>query len=324
MRNYFTITFLLFFGLVTAVSTTSCRAEEPEMFTIGVLNLAPPLEPILDGFQVEMAAFGYVEGETIVYVYAGPAGSMDQLQPNLQQLLDAEVDLILSLSTPATQAVQQSGTTIPTVFAPVTDPVGAGVVENMTVPGGNITGVTFGTSDGQRLEWLLRVAPDIERIFIPYNPDDGSPVAALATVESVAAELGIALVTAETRTLSEIETAVNNIPDDIDAIFLLPDSLVVAQTPEFVRVTRERGVPLSTPNDSQVAEGALLSFGFSMTDIGRQSARLADQILKGGDPAEIPVEYAEFFLAVNLETAAIIGLDIPDELLRQADIIFRQ
>ncbi|MFO7537897.1 MAG: ABC transporter substrate-binding protein [Chloroflexota bacterium] len=317
------LTFITIIILSATFLLTGCREDEPEMVTIGVVNLAPPLEFIFDGFKEGMAEFGYVEGETIVYIYEGPAGSMEALEPAVQQLVDANVDLILSLSTPATQVVRQTTTTIPTVFAPVTFPVEAGVVADMTLPGGNITGVTFGTSDGQRLEWLLRIAPDVERVFIPYNPEDGSPVGALAVVESVAGELGVELVTVETRTPAEITEAVNNIPEDIDAVFLLPDSLVVAQVAEFAQVTRQRQLPLSVPNDTQVMAGALISFGFSMAEIGKQSARLADHILNGADPAETPVEFAEFFLTINLETADIIGLEVPDEILRQADTIIR-
>jgi putative tryptophan/tyrosine transport system substrate-binding protein len=322
---YQTSIFTVFIAVMLSATLllVGCREDEPEIVTIGVVNLAPPLEAIFDGFKEGMAEFGYVEGETITYIYEGPAGSMDALEPAVQHLLASNVDLILSLSTPATQVVKQVDTTVPAVFAPVTNPVEAGVVADMRLPGGNITGVTFGTSDGQRLEWLLRVAPDVERIFIPYNPEDGSPVVALATVESVAAELGIELVTIETRTPAEITEAVNNIPEDVDAVFLLPDSLVVAQTAAFAEATRQRRLPLSVPTDSQVRAGALISFGFSMTEIGKQSARLADQILNGADPAETPVEFAEFFLTINLETAAIIGLDIPDEILRQADTIIR-
>ena len=319
---------LLAFSLLILIAVpfliVGCQPDaEPKMVTIGVLNLAPPLNPIFDGFQEGMANLGYIEGETIAYIYEGPVGSIEALDPALQHILAAEIDLILSLSTPATQMVAQANTTIPTVFAPVTNPVEAGVVANMILPGGNITGVTFGTSDGQRLEWLLRIAPTVKRIFIPYNPDDGSPIAALATVQEVATQLGLELVTLETRTADEIAAAVDNLPQDIDAIFLLPDSLVVAQAAAFAQIARQRQLPMSTPNESQVAEGALISFGFSMVEIGKQSARLADQLLQGADPAETPVEFAEFFLTINLETANIIGLDVPDAILRQADMIIR-
>jgi putative ABC transport system substrate-binding protein len=294
-------------------------------YTIGVVNLSFNLEDTVEAFKEGMTELGYIEGENTTYIYEGPAG-IDKLDAVAQGLVAADVDLILSLTTPATQAAQRAttGTDIPVVFIPVTDPVGAGIVDSLTKPGGNITGVTYGIQEGRRLEWLLQVAPTIEQIYIAYNPDDQSPVLALETVREAAMKLGVELITHEARTSEEATAAFENIPKEADAIFFLPDSVVNARGPDWFEKAIDLKLPTSGPNTATVEDGALTTYGVDLTvSAKQQAARLADQIFKEIKPADLPVETAEFYLAINLKTAEAIGLDISDEILLQADIIVR-
>ena len=120
-----TISRLLLLVLVISLLLIACQDEQSKTFTIGVVNLSPTLNPSLDGFKAGMAALGYVEGENVTYIYDGPTGSIEALQPEVEKLLDAKIDLIFSLSTPAALKAKQAveGTDIPVVFAPVSDPV---------------------------------------------------------------------------------------------------------------------------------------------------------------------------------------------------------
>jgi putative ABC transport system substrate-binding protein len=301
---------------------SACGAREPEARTIGVINLVPGLDDAVAGFKEGMAELGYVEGENVTYIYEGATNRIDTLDSAAQGLVEADVDLILSITTPATQAAQRAtaGTDIPVVFVPVTDPVGAGIVDSLSNPGGNTTGVTFGTQEGRRLEWLIQIVPTIEEIYVPYNPEDQSAVLALGIVSEAATKLGVELITHEVRSPEEIPAAVENISEEADAVFLLPDSLLGTHATEFV----ELQLPTSAANPSDLMDhGVLTSYGVEVTAAGRQAARLADQIFQGVKPADLPVEMAEFYLAINLKTAQAIGLDISDEILRQADIIVR-
>lgn len=315
------VTLLILAGLLLI----ACEPAQPKTVTIGVVNLAPVLDPIFDGFKAGMAEKGYIEGEDIIYIYEGPVGSIDKLEPAIQTLLDSGVDLVLSISTPATQAAHQltAGIDVPVVFVPMTDPVAAGVVQSLGHPGGNVTGVTFGASEARRLEWLLKAAPNVKRIYVPYNPDDTSPVIALTRVSEAASKLGVELVPREARNSDEITAAIEAIPEDVDAIFLLPDSLVVSRASDFIVAALDLNLPFAVPGDEEVEAGALISYSMNFHASGEQAARLADQILKGTKPADLPVETAEFFLVINLQTAEAIGLYIPDEILRQADTIIR-
>lgn len=310
--------------IVISLLLTACGGKE-KVYTIGVISLSPNLEDTVTAFKEGMAEFGYVEGENVTYIYDGIT-PMDELDAAAQELVAADVDLILSLTTPATQAAQRAtkGTDIPVVFIPVTDPVGAGIVESMTKPGGNITGVTFGAQEGRRLEWLLQVVPTIQEIYIAYNPDDQGATLALQTVSDTAAKLGVELITREANSPETIEAAFADIPEEADALFLLPDSVVNARADEWIDLAIELKLPTSGTNLDLMREGTLTSYGIDMTVSAKeQAARMADQILRGIPPSDLPVEMADFFTGINLQTANAIGFEVPEETLRQADVIVR-
>ena len=307
---------------------TACgggQPEEPESVTIGVVNITPVLDPIFDSFKEGIVDLGYVEGENVTYIYEGATGSVDGLQPAAQRLLEGDSDLIVAITTPAAQAAKQAtaGTDVPVVFI-TPDPIAAGIVEDLSQPGGNLTGVSIGPPDARRLEWLLEIAPNVERVFVPYNPEDPSVAPVLAQLTEAASDLGLELVLREARNDEELTAAIESIPQDVDAIFIPTDTLVFTRIDDFIEAARERRLPISTVAPNQVeVQGALVAFGYEPSAAGRQMARIAGQVLQGVDPAGIPVETAEFFLYINLQTADTIGLDISDEILRQAESIIR-
>jgi putative tryptophan/tyrosine transport system substrate-binding protein len=312
--------------IITGLLLTGCGgAPKAKTYTIGVVNPSVNQEGTVKGFKDGMTDLGYVEGKNVAYIYDGPV-SGDKLDAVAQSLVKAKVDLILTITTSATKAAQKAtaGTNIAVVFIPVTDPVGAGVVASLTKPGGNTTGVTPATQEGKRLEWLLQVAPKIKRIYIVYNPKDQSPVLALKTVSETAAQLGVELITREASTTEEAMVAFKNIPKEADAIFLLPDSVVNARGADPYKIATELGLPSSGPNVATVNDGALTAYGVDLTIAARkQAARLANQILQGTKPADLPVETTQLFSAINLKTAQAIGLGVPDAILRQANVIIR-
>lgn len=313
-------------AIVTGLLLTACGAQQPKTYKVGLLNIAGGLEAALwPGFKEGMTEFGYIEGKNITYVYQGVPDSVDQLDTLAQELVKADVDLILALTTPPALAAKRAtaNTDIPVVFVPANDPVGAGLVSNLKNPGGNITGITFGAQEPRRFEWLIQVAPAAKQVYIPYNPDDPSAVTTLARISEVATQLGVELVTYEVRTPEEIPASIENMPEEVDAIFTLPDNVVGHRTAEYAEAAIQRKLPASAPNPKGVEEGMLTTFSSDEVTSGKQAARLADQILKGIKPANLPVETAEFFSMINLKTATAIGLDVPDTILRQTNKIIR-
>jgi len=315
-------TYLLCIGLL-AVACIPIQTKTVK--TIGFVNIAPVLDPVIEGFKDGLAELGYVEGEDVTYIYAGATKNINELGPATQKLLDAEVDLIVALSVVTAQAAKQvtAGTEVPVIFVPASDPIGSGIVDSLSRPGGNMTGITRPELGTQGIEWLVKVAPTVKRVYIPYNPEDQAPAISLAVIEAGAGELGLELVTQEARNDEEITAALETIPDDVDGIFLLPDNLVVSRIDDVAKAAIDHSLPLASQTGAEVEAGALVAYGFDFRAMGKQAARLADQIFLGADPAELPVETAEYFLTINLKTAEAIELDIPDTLLRQADHLVR-
>jgi putative tryptophan/tyrosine transport system substrate-binding protein len=317
---------ILIWVVLLTMALAACDNEKKTTYSVGVINVTPTLDQTLAGFKKGMTELGYTEGKKIRYLYDEPTKDMSKLSAAVQTLVAAKVDLILSITTPATLAAKQAtaGIGLPVVFAVVTDPVGAGIVDSLQHPEGHITGVAFGIAEARRLEWLVRIAPQIKQIYVPFNPKDRSPVLALKMVRAAAAKLGVKLITREVHDSETLNNAVLNIPAEADAVFHLPDSLIGTRLSDLVTTANQRGLSTSAANIMDVNRYHMLtSFGLDQHLIGKQAARLADQILKGGKPADLPVEMAEFYLAINLKVAKTIGLTIPDEILRQADIIIR-
>lgn len=318
---------LLAAGIVLALWALSYQAYQPQgVRRIAMLSLTAVDSATQEGFRQRMAELGYHENREVSYDVAGPAGRVENLDRLLADLLSRRPHLLMVSSTPATQAARRAveGTGVPVVFAPVNDPVAAGVVASLKAPGGNLTGVRLPVGDQRRLQWLKELAPSIRRVVVPYTPSDGSARSTLAQLRQVAPQLGIELVERPLQGAEQLDHLLAVFPVQGDAVFLPRDSAIEANISSFVRFAKARRLPLSVPGVVQVEAGALFSYGFVHQEIGRQAARLADQVLRGSRPADLPVETADSYLAVNLKTAAVIGVAVPDYVLKQASVIVRE
>lgn len=323
---------LVLFTLLISLLLTACGSSDKEeeqeadaSYTVGIINIAAILEPVVDGIKDGMIEFGYTEGGNVTYLYEGPV-ARDAVEALVASYEEQGVDVIISLTTPATitvkEATTESGT--PVVFVPVNDPIGAGIVEDLVAPGGNITGIISGQSEDRRLEWLLTFAPDAEQIYYPYNPDDSSPVRTLEFLQTdVAPRFNVEIVPVEAADEDAVRAAIENIPEGIDAIYLPSDARVGALLSEWVAKAEELGIPLSGSSLAHVEAGALCSYSYSPYESGKQSARLVDQILQGADPGSLPVETAEPLFSVNLAAAEAINFEVTEDILLQANIIVR-
>jgi putative ABC transport system substrate-binding protein len=158
---------------------------------------------------------------------------------------------------------------------------------------------------------------------VPYDPEDSASTSALEQIEAIAPDLGVEIVEGTARSDDQVTELLANIPGDVDAIFMVPGTTVNQRLQDLLAVALARNLPVSGPSTIQVEQGALTTFGFIHHKVGAQAAHIADQILKGADPGTLPVQTAESYLVVNLNTAQDIGLEIPYEVLQQAETIIR-
>jgi len=319
--------------LAALLGLTGCdrgelSATKPKPQVIAMVQLTEVDRSTVAGFQEEMATLGYQEGKNITYLSVPPAGSIDKLEGIIKGLLAKQPDLLLVSSTPATLVAKRLTATDrkkpPIIFAPVNDPLAAGIVTDLKHPGGHITGIRLPTGDDLRLQCLVRIAPLTKRVFLPYNADDKSALKSVEVASAAAASLGLELVRYPIPAGSSIAAVIAAMPTDVDAIFLPRDSRVEAAIADFIAVASARRLPIAAPSQTQVESGALFSYGFAHKDIGRQAARLADQILKGVKAGDLPVEMAENRLAINLATARKLGISIPNDILLQAEHLVRE
>lgn len=317
--------YFLVIALIALLLNACGVANQTKTYKVGVVNLAPSFEPILEGFKAGMEKAGYKEGQNLSIIYDGPAADPDAVDGILEHLKNEKVDLVLTFGTLATLKAKESlaGTDIPIVFGPVTDPVASGIVAEVLNPGGNITGIQTGNPTPKRLEWLLKIDPEIKRLYTFNNPEDNSSVQASAALKQTAPMFNIELVIRDTSTPEEITVALNEMPEDIDAIFLPASAFFEKNNNQFVSFANEHKLPLAAPATANVWDGALTSFGHDNIPLGEQASRLAIQILRGIKPSDLPIESADLFVSINLKTAETIGLPIPDEIIRLANIIVR-
>lgn len=309
--------------VLSAMLPAGCikHKEKEKHFKIGVIQYASTNAQTLLGFKDKLHSLGFIEGKNVTYLDLGYAETIEDIRPKLTKILAEKPDLIFSSTTPATIAAYEMtrSNNIPVVFAPVNDPVKAGIVSNLILPGGeNITGVRLGPSDDKRLEWLTLLRSDISRVLIPYNPEDQSAVISLEAIINAAVVLDIELVTIPVSSQTAIDQLISNIPDDVQAIYIPRDSSVMSRNSDFVFISRQRGLILSAPIYELVQAGATTGYGFIGSLVGEQAARMAGIILNGVAPGNIPVETAEDYFFINFDAINEIGLKVPDSILRQA------
>jgi putative ABC transport system substrate-binding protein len=272
-------------------------------------------------FRASLEELGYIEGENLTYIFDPESIAPDTLDAAAQNLVAANVDVIVAYGTTASLAAKRAtaGTDIPVVFVGAADPVELGLVESLQNTTGNVTGVG-GVSEAyaKQLEWLLQLDPTIQTVYLPHATlNNPLTAAAVTAIQNFSDRSNINLITAEVPNAEAATAVLENMPE-VDAIMLVPFSPT-----GFVQYAIANQIPLSYSFPNVMDLGPLLSYNYTEQEIGASAARFVDRILQGANPSDMPIEIAPNSLAINLRTADAIGLEIPDEILFQADIIVR-
>jgi len=278
-------------------------------------------------FRDALQKLGWTEGRNTQidtrWVRPDDAESMRHIA---KELVAQQPNVILSSTTPTTNALLQQTHTIPIVFAIVADPIGSGFVANFARPGGNVTGFIFTepTMAGKWLELLKGVAPRIARVAMLFNPVS-APYADywLNPFKAAATSFAVDAIPAAVRDRSELETVIAaQAREPNGGLIAMPDSFLEVNRVEIVSLAARYRLPAVYPFRLFAEVGGLLSYGVDRTDNFRRAATYVDRIFKGENPAELPVQAPiKFELVVNLKTAKAIGLDVPLHLQQLADEI---
>jgi putative tryptophan/tyrosine transport system substrate-binding protein len=296
---------------------------------VGILGVQdqPSAEPLLSAFKQGLQELGYVEGKNLTLQLRFADGKLERVPGLATELVTLKVDIIVSVGTVTTIALQKATSTIPIVMANTFDPVGTGMVKTLARPGGNITGLSSlgGDIGGKHLEMLLGVAPKLSRVAVLLNPGNQSNPLLLKSIQSAALKTSAEILPLEARTAPEIENAFSAMTQGkAGAVIVARDGLFISQARQISELALKNRLPSISEQSEHAEAGGLMSYGVNQREQFRRAATYVDKILKGAKPADLPVEQpAKFELVINLKTAKVLGITVPKEMLLRADEVIQ-
>jgi putative tryptophan/tyrosine transport system substrate-binding protein len=320
--------FITLVGAAAAAWPLAARAQQPSgMRHIGMLMSGPKendpeAQALVMAFQQGLLELGWIDGRDIRFDYRWATADPDRVGADATDLVQSAPDAIVVNSTPAARAFQQATRAVPIVFVGIADPVRTGVVLSLGHPGGNITGLTnFEASMGGKwLELLKEIAPRTKRVALIFNPDTHSGQF-FQSLETEGPSLGIEAVQTPVHNVAEIERALASFDGDANVgLVAMPDIFTSAHRDLIISLAAKYRLPAVSWIRSFAAGGGLMSYGVDMHDLFRRAASYVDRILKGANPADLPVQQPnKFDFVINLKTAKALGLTVPPLLLAAAD-----
>jgi ABC-type uncharacterized transport system substrate-binding protein len=317
--------FITFLGGATAWPLAA-RAQQPALPVIGLLEPRSPdtIADQLRAFRQGLKDTGYVEGENVTVEYRWAENQSDRLAALAAELASRRVAVIAALGGPAAAfAAKSATTTIPIVFIVAEDPVGMGLVASLARPGGNLTGINFFSAElvAKRLELLRELVPAATRVAVLVNPAGPGYETTLRDMEPAARAIGLQIQVLNASTSSEINAAFATfVRERPDALFVGTDPFFTSRRAQMVQLAARHMVPAAYHARHFPEIGGLMSYGSNVADGLRQLGVYTGRILKGAKPADLPVVQAsKFELVINAETARMLGLDVPPQLLARAD-----
>ena len=317
--------FITLVGGAAAAWPLAARAQPPgKVARIGFLRYASPDQKQFEAFHDGLRANGYVEGQNIVIEQRYADGAFDRLGELAAELVRLNLDVIVVDGSPAAKAVNAATSTIPVVFSLATDPVREGLAASMARPGMNLTGLTLTVGyqlAGKRVELLKDLKPDLSRLAVLLQPATPTAEPYLQDVEKAGRALGLSTRAFGVRSLDDLPRAFAAMVEwQANGVITLNDALFFSQRERVVALTLGNRLAAVHPEAEFVEAGGLLSYGANLSDLFRRAAFYVDKILKGTNPAEIPIEQpSKFDLVVNLKTARTLGLTVSREFLLRAD-----
>jgi len=307
-------------GLAALANLHRASAQD-RIRRLGVLITHPNSKRILER---ALKGRGWIPGQNLQIEYRITGGDTDLTRKYARELLALQLDVLFAQTNTSMAALHAEHSSIPTVFAMVSDPIGMHYVESFSRPGGNATGFTpFEPSLGGKWVSLLKeLAPNIERVGIVYNPEPGNNSAAFRkSIDEIANRVGIASTETPNGDASDIDRLIRSLKDEPNSgLIFLPDALTSTSPDHFTALVAQSRLPAIYPLRFFCDAGGLMSYGVKWEKIVADAATYVDRILRGANPAELPVQApTEFELILNQTAARQLGVQLPSTLLARAD-----
>jgi putative ABC transport system substrate-binding protein len=307
---------------LTAGAQQAGRINRVGVFAPGSASGGDQFQELRKAFREGLRDLGWVEGQNVVLEMRWGEGRVEEFPRIAAELVALPADVLVAWGPQTIRAAQQATATIPIVMAIVHEPVAFGFVKSLARPGGNITGLAFQDSElgTKRLELLKNIVPRLRRVAVLWDRGGGGE-AGVRAVTAAAHHLGLVPQVMEVRRPEDLARAFASArKDGAQAVFQIASPFLATYRTRLIEHAAAHRLPMTCETKLFVAEGCLMAYGPSFTDMSRRAASYVDRILKGATPADLPVEQpTKFEFVINLKTAKMLGLTIPQSLLIRAD-----
>ncbi|WP_161879346.1 ABC transporter substrate-binding protein [Alkalibacterium sp. MB6] len=289
---------------------------EQDNVSVGILQFMEhnSLNAAREGFVSELEEGGFIDGDTMTLEIMNAQGDQSNLQ-SMSEQLSSNTDLMLAIATPAAQSLATAEEEKPVLFTAVTDPVDAGLVDNSDQPGRNLTGTSDMVPIDEQIRLLLSIVPDAQTVGIIYNSSEpNSEIQANLAIEALEAE-GVTAEVATVTSTNDVQQVTESLMQRIDALYIPTDNTMASTSATVGELAIENQIPVVAGSMEQIEEGGLATYGINYNELGRQTARMAIDILNNdASPDSMAVETSEFLeLVVNEDMAVELGID-PDSI----------
>ncbi|MEG6521435.1 ABC transporter substrate-binding protein [Desulfotomaculum sp. 1211_IL3151] len=317
---------LLSVMLLIALGLTGCgnetnKAQETDKVKLGIIQIVehPSLDATRQGFLDLLKEQGYAEGEKLTVDYQNAQGDQGNLQTIARKFVQERSDLVLAIATPSAMMMANESSDIPILITAVTDPISAKLVKSAEKPDTNVTGTTDMNPVKDQLKLIQEIVPNAKKVGIIYNASEINSQIQVDVADQAAPELGLQLKKVTVNASSEVMQAAQSLTNQVDAIYLPTDNMVISSIAAVLKVAEDNKIPVITGEVSSVENGALATIGIDYYQLGRTTGEMALRILSGEKPQDMAIQsQSGTDLVLNLEAAARMGVTIPESVKAKA------
>mgnify|MGYP000374151459 CR=1 FL=1 len=320
------ITVILSLSLLTALFAGCSKKDDEVVIGIGQFAEHGSLDNCREGFIAGLAEAGFKEGENLKVLYENAQADANMASQISKNFIAKKVDIICAIATPMAQSAfgAAKNTDIPVIFTAVTDPIKAELAKEDGTPNGNTTGTSDKLPVEKQLEMIRKILPEAKKIGIMYTTSEVNSLSAIEEYKAAAPDFGFEIVESGISTAADIPLAADNLLEKVDCINNLTDNTVVSALPIILDKAAKKNIPVFGSEVEQVKIGCLATMGLDYFDLGKQTGRMAAQVLKGEKKAsDIKFEIIEEFAFYgNFAVAENLGITLPDDLVNNAKEMF--
>lgn len=262
-------------------------------------------------------------GKTGTIVFKNAQGEQSNIGSIVSSFQSEKLDVVVAIATPTAQSAAKLAETMPVIFSAVTDPITSGLTSSLEHPDQNITGTSDEVAVAQILDLALQLQPELKTLGMIYNVGEVNSQTNIAKAKEAAEKLGLTVIEAPVANTSEVAHAAQVLSEKCDALFSPNDNTVATAMSTVTQITRSAGIPVYVGADSMVMDGGTATIGINYVELGKETARMVDQVLKGTDVSAIPVKVFNENLSVYVNTDALeeLHLTLPESLAADAQLV---